>query len=494
MIGDVKTGEPMTTYPTNKLNTSRLLKIINETVCATHFWPLKRSLCIGNAQSAVTFMASMATVVNCQNAPRRLFKYLTLILLSVTASLTAAAPLINGVAIHEQLGQESFIAALLTTTLSKDARDTLISREEKQMQVRILTENLSARRFKRLWIEGIAINASPEELETQSKNMAKFSNMLSITLKRGDIVVINRSRDEVKVIINGALLGTLTDTRFFDLLLRTWIGPVPLSSDFREALLVGGNVNDKLLSRFNQTKPSDARIAAISKAIVERQSNQENQIDDDSAAKPVIAAIPKPVIDAPDITLKPVIAAPKINIAGNAGNSTGNAGAATQAANANQTAAPQKIQNDQPKLAKTAATPAPSLRATAGTLAKADNTAAAGGDDAIFDDSEEEFTAESLLIQQLYIARLKKWTYKQLRYPPSALSRNQEGVVRLEVSISRDGSVNIVDVIEEAKYSMLTKAALKAVEKSDPFPAMPPEVKGEVFDFTIPIVFRIVES
>ncbi len=396
-------------------------------------------------------------------------------ILSSIANLASANPLINGISVHSELGQESFIGALLTTTLSTDARDILIAQEEKQIQVRVLAERISSRRFKRMWIEGMAINAAASELEAQSRNMANFSNMLKVTLRRGDIFAIQRGTDEVKVIINGATLGTIDDPAFFDLLLRTWIGPVPLSSQFRNDLLAGGEIDEALIARFNDTRPTDARIAAVAEALANRERGQTETTGAAAAAaavavKPAIEAAP--TISAPQI--QPSIQAPTIETTRTVA----------------QAPTPEPAATPEPEVKSTptpAPTPAPETVAVA----------AAGGEavDDIFDEEDdEEFTAESLLSQQLYIAKLKKWTYKELRYPSKSLDRNEQGIVRLSVTIQRDGKLQNIDVIEEPEFSRLTKAAVKAVEKSSPYPVMPADVTGDEFEFSMPIVFKIVEQ
>jgi len=175
---------------------------------------------------------------------------------------------LNGIAVHSELGQDSFIGALYTSTPSTNSREILISQQPKQIQVRILADRISARRFKRMWIEGMAINSSTTELQQQSKNMAAFSNMLKVSMKGGDIFAVQRSETSVNVIINGSPLGEIEDTQFFDLLLRAWIGPVPLSSQFRNDLLSGGDFSPTLQQLFNDTRPSDERIEAVAAALL----------------------------------------------------------------------------------------------------------------------------------------------------------------------------------------------------------------------------------
>ena len=127
---------------------------------------------------------------------------------------------LNGISTHFELGDEQFIAALYLDEYSSNAQDILFLKSPQQMQIRIMADRLSSRRFKRMWVEGMAINATTDQLKTQSKNMAKFSNMLKIRLKRGDIFEINKDNELVSIYLNNVLLGEIYYTDFFSLLLR----------------------------------------------------------------------------------------------------------------------------------------------------------------------------------------------------------------------------------------------------------------------------------
>lgn len=392
-------------------------------------------------------------------------------LILLLSQFTQAVPLINGVSIHSELGQESFIGALFTETLSDNARGILVAQEEKQLQVRILANRISSRRFKRLWIEGLAINASASELEKQAGNMAKFSNLLKVTLKKGDIFSIQRTNENVKVVINGTTLGVINDTKFFDLLLRTWIGPVPLSSSFRAQLLVAGELDSQLADRFNNTKPSDTRIAAVAAALSKSKSAADKNT---TTSKAVAAAKPKvsaPKVKAPTLVKPPiVVAVPDLPSKSTALKTT-------------DVAPKQPIKKPTKAPIKVAIAPTPKPEPKEEPIL-----------DDIIEEDDEEFTAESLLAQQLYIAKLKKWTYREIRYPEESILADESGIVRMRVTISRKGKVREIDMLEEPEFDRLTKAAVTAVKKSQPYPNIPDDIKGKEFSFTLPIVFRLVDE
>lgn len=360
-------------------------------------------------------------------------------------AVQAAELRLNGLAIHSQLGKEQFMAAVYAETPTSVARDLLTAEQDKVMELRILEANLFARRFQRMWIEGIAINAGPTEMEKFAQHLADFSNLLRPKLTTGDSFRIERLEQQkmTRVSLNGQQLGTVGDARFFDLLLRTWIGPVPLSSEFKEGLLSGGTPNPELLARFNSSVPSSARIAEVTAMLLAPARPAEQR---PAAAGPT----PEPAVNAaPEQTPPPpppaVAEAPQTPVA----------------------------------------PPPPQELMTAESLFNDEN---------ILNEEENEafaFTAENLLSEQIYIAKLAKWTSNFVKYPRSALRSQQEGTVRLTVTLRRDGRIQDVQVLEKSEFETLNKAATRAVQSASPYPAVPEEIAGEQFLFTVPVVFKL---
>lgn len=394
--------------------------------------------------------------------------HLAALVFATLASAAHSAARLNGVATHEELGQEQFIGGLYATTTTDSAISILTAQEEKRIQVRVTTDQLSSRRFKRMWIEGMAINSSPAELEKHAKNMASFSNMLNIKMQEGDIFSVDRSTSDVSVSINGVKLGSIDDPQFFDLLLRTWIGPVPLSSDFRQDLLAGGEIKPGPLARFESIRPSEQRIASIQSAVGNKAAQKASE-----PAKAVEVAIAPPVV-------APVIKAPSVP-----------ASAPDEVASNEPVNAAPKLSIDAPTIEQptpgVTPTPVPTKQAVA--LAPK----APVLDESVFEEEDEEFTAESLLKEQLYYTQLARYTHKFLKYPPKAWNRGHEGNIRMRVTINREGKMTNTEILEESKFPALNKEAVNAVERASPYPAMPPEIKGNDYTFTFRIAFKIVE-
>lgn len=402
------------------------------------------------------------------------FTLIVYLAVSLGSALATADPLLNGVATHTELSQEQFIAGLYTSTLATERNDILLKDEDKRMQVRVTADSITPRRFRRMWIEGMAINASSSELEKHSENMAAFSNMLRVRLAAGDIFTVDRTASEVSVIINGTTLGAINDPSFFDLLLRTWIGPVPLSSDFRDSLLKAGETDPGLLARFEATRPTDERIAAIENAIQNRPaaSTEPEVAQVETAPESTAPSVPRPAISAPS-TGSAAVTPPDLSLA----KVQQDGGAQQENSSTPTTPTPQPTAAPTPRPTQVAVAPKPTPRAARESI--------------LDEEDDEEFTASSLLQQQLYIAELKRWSNKFTEYPRRALDRNQQGTVRVSVTIDRKGNVKNAEVIEETRHSLLNRGAIDIVENASPYPAIPNDITGENFTFSFPIIFQI---
>ncbi|PCK07596.1 MAG: hypothetical protein COA42_13505 [Alteromonadaceae bacterium] len=191
-------------------------------------------------------------------------------ILALVTSASLAAPILNGIATHSHVGKAPFYAGLYTESIDID-RETLLENKKNEsikMELKIRSNTVSKRRFKRLWREKIGINSDTSELEKHSKNLKKFESFLHIDLKRNDVFSLTLKNNHIDVTLNDVKLGRITDRHFYPLLLRSWLGPVPPSSKFRAALLQQRNIDDELFSAYHQIYPNDARKSEVANALV----------------------------------------------------------------------------------------------------------------------------------------------------------------------------------------------------------------------------------
>ena len=366
----------------------------------------------------------------------------------------AAEPQLNGMAVHIDLGKEQFIGALYSTTLSDNPDKILTSNQAMRMELKIVApEGIATRRFSRWWIEGMAINNSPALLTEQADNMVKFDALFKGRFVINDEVSFGYEPGKgVNISVNDVFLGNIAGDKFFGMLLRTWIGKVPLSSDYKDGILKNGKVSAELKGRFDKIKPSSARIAEVGawsklKSPAEVAAEKEKEKEAKEAA--ALAAAAK---------------------ASSSQTSSVESAAAKLAA--------QKAEQAKAEAAKLAAQKAAAEAAVA----------ANASDD---EDTKPALTAQTLLARQFYVSDQLKKIYGNVRYPKKALERNQTGSVRVAIVIDRKGNVLKTSIAQAADVESLNEAAMDAVRKSGPFSALPDAVVGTTFEFTAPLKFTL---
>lgn len=375
-----------------------------------------------------------------------LFRVLTSILLVFICQLARAEPMLNGVGVHQELSQEVFIGALFSESLSNDPSTLLRNSQPMRMELKIVApEGVTSRRFSRLWIEGLAVNSKADELMAQADNTVLFDNMFKGKLQKDDHVVItNTPGSGISVSLNNVKLGAIEDNSFFNMLLATWIGSVPLSSDYRDSLLKVGDIDSRLRDRFASITPTPNRTAEVN-AWGQKPSATEaaTAIETVAAAKPDTPKLEVPTIEKPKLDLPLPI--------------------------------PQQSSSSVSSIAPVIAVAASSTAAAPIPVAEED------------EDEGPALTAQTLLARQFYVSDSIKKIRTKTRYPQRALDRNQAGNVRVAIVVDRNGNLIDSNIIESSQYELLNKEALEAIKRSSPFPALPDSITGTRFEFTVPM-------
>ena len=110
------------------------------------------------------------------------------------------------------------------------------------------------------------------------------------------------------------------------------------------------------------------------------------------------------------------------------------------------------------------------------------------------EEQEEEiadFNVSEALAQRDYTPLVVAQIYKAIRYPNRADDKNQQGTVRIGVTIDRSGDLISAVITQESRYRLLNQAAHKAVKKAAPFPQLPEEMKADNFEVNLPITFLL---
>ena len=408
-----------------------------------------------------------------------------------------AAPQLNGVASYEYLRQERFLAALFTEQPARRATDLFIVQQHRQMEIRC-TNSFSARRHVKTWIEGAAINNTSDVLQNYADAMAAFAQLINVPLEPGDRLLIDAPiLSAVTVSLNGVALGQIEQSGIFDVLLRTWIGSVPLSSTFRSNLLAAGQANAQLLARFEQISPVPERVDYAQTLAIALQteaeltaSNAETELAESSESTAGANQLNPPQTSSAQSQQPQAIALTEAE--------------PEAVTNTSQKAAaePDTVPETNLASASTGETPAEAEPATVTELASVNSTTELAPAETEIDQVatlstpeeqaiNEAIDAASLLQQQLYYSDLIKLVNREVRYPQRAIQRAYEGRVTLMVTIDVDGELLAVETAMSSDYGLLDRAAAKAVKDAVPFPAPPWDASEDELSFTLPIEFKL---
>lgn len=358
---------------------------------------------------------------------------------------TAHAELsLNGSAIYKDLGKQQFVAALYLDTKNNNANSIQLAQSPKRMEVKILN-NYSKRRWLNLWMQSISINNDRESFSGSAQEVIDMMQAPKSAPQRGDIIEYRFDpRQGTSVVFNGTELISNYPGEVFNILLRTWIGPIPPTTSFKEQLL--GNSTDSTAEALLETiEPQPKRIILAASWM--------------APPKPVLPATPDP---APEPAPTQVLAKVEEVAPALASEQNPTESSSTESDKIVGTGEPEEAES-------------------------AEGTESAG-------EQEEEaidFNVAEALAQRDYTPLVVSQIYKSISYPNRAAEKNQQGTVRIAVIINRSGELLDTVTTQESKYRLLNQAALKAVKKAAPFPELPAEIKSDSFELNLPITFRL---
>lgn len=76
-------------------------------------------------------------------------------------------------------------------------------------------------------------------------------------------------------------------------------------------------------------------------------------------------------------------------------------------------------------------------------------------------------------------------------YPAAATRAGHEGVVHVRFTLDRQGNVLSAEVSKSSRSSYLDAEAVETLRRASPLPKPPDDLLGEMFDYNIPITFKI---
>ena len=391
-----------------------------------------------------------------QKTMRDYFFGLAIAGLSLFSSGASAELILNGSTIYTDLGRDQFVAALYTEIRHNNPQAIETMESDKRMEVRILND-YSKRRWVNLWMQSISINNNREAFSAAAEELIALMQAPKSAPRKGDLLeYIFSPQEGTSMRFNGTELISSLSGDVFELMLRTWIGAIPPSTNFKEELL-GNQRNIRSRDLLETLAPAEDRIALAASWI---------------APAPSRVATPTPAPSEPAAE----VAEEKVS----------DKKGAALAEKPEPEAKPVGNSETSQQLAKNPEASHKQQLVDAADSIASDSTAEN-------EEAEEEvdFDVAQALAQRDYTPLVVQRIYKNISYPSRAVSKNQEGTVRVALQIGRSGELQTVLTTQQSQYSSLNRAALKAVQKAAPFPELPEAITADSFELSIPITFRL---
>lgn len=381
----------------------------------------------------------------------------------------------NGLSSLSKLRKEYYLGALFLESLNADADAIINMGGKKRMEMRIITDKWSPRRFSQQWNEAIYLNNDPEVQEEFADQIQAFIDIPQDDLTTGDIIIVDMDPNKgTSVYLDGQRILQSSDNAFFYVLLNTWIGNKPPSSGFKDNILSmpSDETSTSLLVQFDGLGYDKKRQQQIAKWLKPAEKEQK------SAAAPVTLALSA----ASAAALPP--SSSDTRVTAKSSQPKAKPKPAQSAPVAAKLDAPKPVMDiDKPKLAKAETTKAPEKVAPKKEPVKAPEPKGP---------TKEELAEEKRQgLMNVYRSNILKLTYQNTIYPKRSISLGHEGMVIYKITVDREGELTKLEEEQLSDHSLLNKAARKAIKKAAPFPGAPDSLKGKEFVFSLPFNFKL---
>ena len=142
---------------------------------------------------------------------------------------------LNGAGLRKKAIFKVYVGGLYLENPSKDAATVISSDQIKRMQLSVL-RSLSSHQVNEAIEEGFEMN-SKAQMEALKARLAKLATMIP-NVEKGDQILLTWVPGKGTVVsAKGAEKGVIEGKDFADALFAVWLGPNPVQSDLKTALL-----------------------------------------------------------------------------------------------------------------------------------------------------------------------------------------------------------------------------------------------------------------
>ena len=458
-----------------------------------------------------------------------------------------------GISVHNELRNDIYVGALFSSDKVNKISKLLNPEISKRMSLKFVSK-YSSRKMARFWKQRIAMNNPKSEWQPMTEEIVKFTGIFKRTMEVGDELNLDFDPESgTSVYLNGTLFLTIPKLNFYNLLLKVWIGAIPPTKNFKTGISGKNNAseNDKLISQYEnlqpipgrfdddkivekeptieiaksepkktqakkqtkqpkKTKETEKKVAtkkndekSTKQNTLTKKSKSEKETDKIVSQLRADLALPKTALE----TVKPSIEIDnpmKTDLDFQVDNSINTKITTEQPSQEeNQPVTEQKTNTKKLPLEKEPGLGSelelgsePGLRSDLEPGSGLGSELEPGSEP----DKEEKValldTPPKLVFDvDLYSGSYTRELVAQIRkiqwYPEKALVAEEQGEVKIQVTIDKNGAVIDKKITQRSGSRTLDRAALKMVGKAQPFPSIPEELGEEQFEFEVPLNFAL---
>lgn len=406
-----------------------------------------------------------------------------------TCSQSLANELIlNGLAPYQYLNKTIYLASFYAEQPITSTRQFATDTGAKRMVIKVSADTWSPRQFNQMWKQDIAINNNLQAHPDVIDLITAFTETPDEDLFRGDTIVVDYTPGQgTRITLNKADWLQSDNDQLFRTLANAWLGEIPTSQRFQEAMLAGGvfanhPAHSQWVDQSDTLTIAPDRLnllASFGGESVAARRQAEQQAAEEAERQ---AALAEQEAQRQRDAARLAEAREQARLLAEA-----RARAETEAAELARARAQANAEAQALEQARVQANAARRAQELANAQVLAEAQAEAERRERLNELSEEE--RQSRL--QAYQTRLQNQILSQVEYPYWAENLGQEGQVALQLSITADGRVGRMEFTERSRHAVLNKALEDAVTRASPFESIPPELNLPETDLTVHHEFAI---
>lgn len=96
--------------------------------------------------------------------------------------------------------------------------------------------------------------------------------------------------------------------------------------------------------------------------------------------------------------------------------------------------------------------------------------------------------------KERYLAGLRDQIARHQIYPQASRSFQEEGMVKIRLTLDRSGSLLKVELVESSGHKRLNDAAIRAAAKAAPYSTFPEDISFQTWKILVPVRFTLAQK